>query len=109
CKGERDMFVRSTGLGKTPMVANVKMLQFAKINKESLKDDPSCELNMVMRIETTKPAAWHITAFMSPEDVRDLAKKILTPSTLIQVLSYMFSSSSSDGKAKATVSEQQGN
>jgi hypothetical protein len=46
---------------------------------------------------------------MSPEDVRDLAKKILTPSTLIQVLSYMFSSSSSDGKAKATVSEQQGN
>ncbi len=103
------MFVRSTGLGKTPMVAKVNMLQFAKINKESLKDDPSCELNMVMRIETTKPAAWHITAFMSPEDVRELAKKILTPSTLIKVISYMFASSSSNGNATVTVSGQQEN
>ena len=92
------MLVRSTGLGKTPMIAKIAMLEFARLSTESLKEDADSEQRMILRLETIKPAAWQITAFMGPDDMRDLAKKLLKPRTLIQALFYLFGSSNSSVK-----------
>ena len=74
------MKVNSTGLGQTTMVAAFTQLYKDPDGGESLK----------MKIESSEPIHWVITATLGGADLRNFIKLLLKPSILYYALSLMF-------------------
>jgi hypothetical protein len=66
------MKVRSTGLGKTVMVANFKELLNAEYDGRKV---------VQLTLEATEPLHWTIRAFMEPKDIRNVVAMV-TPSII---------------------------
>ncbi len=73
------MRVNSTGLGQTTMVASFTQLIKDPDGGESLK----------LKIESSEPIHWVITATLSGGDLRNFIKLLLKPSTLYHAISLM--------------------
>jgi hypothetical protein len=73
------MKVNSTGLGQTTMVAAFTQLYKDPDGGESLK----------MKIESSEPIHWVITATLGGADLRNFIKLLLKPSILYYALSLM--------------------
>lgn len=74
------MKVRSTGLGKTVLTAHFAGLEFVEESGSTLE----------LRIETTEPVHWRITANLGGEDVRRAAALLLKPAILLRVITMFF-------------------
>ena len=74
------MKVNSTGLGQTTMVA-----AFTQVYK-----DPDGGESLKMKIESSEPIHWVITATLGGADLRNFIKLLLKPSILYYALSLMF-------------------
>ena len=74
------MKVNSTGWGQTTMVAAFTQLYKDPDGGESLK----------MKIESSEPIHWVITATLGGADLRNFIKLLLKPSILCYALSLMF-------------------
>jgi hypothetical protein len=72
------MKVNSTGLGQTTMVASFTQL---------FKDPEGGE--MKLKIESSEPIHWVITATLSGGDLRNFIKLLMKPSTLYHAISLM--------------------
>ncbi|MEW6375977.1 MAG: hypothetical protein AB1502_09355 [Thermodesulfobacteriota bacterium] len=73
------MKVNSTGLGQTTMVA-----AFTQLFK-----DPDGGDTLKLRIESSEPIHWVITATLEGADLRNFMKLLLKPSTLYYTISLM--------------------
>ena len=73
------MKVNSTGLGQTTMIASFTQL---------LKDPEGGEA-LKLKIESSEPIHWVITATLSGGDLRNFIKLLLRPSVLYHALSLM--------------------
>lgn len=73
------MKVNSTGLGQTTMVASFTQLFKDPDGGEALK----------LKIESSEPIHWVITATLGGEDLRNFIKLLFKPSVLYYALSLM--------------------
>ena len=73
------MKVNSTGLGQTTMVA-----AFTQLFK-----DPDGGGSLKLKIESSEPIHWVITATLGGADLRNFIKLLLKPSILYYALSLM--------------------
>ncbi len=73
------MKVNSTGLGQTTMVAAFTQLYKDPDGGESLK----------MKIESSEPIHWVITATLGGADLRNFIKLLLKPSIIYYAISLM--------------------
>ncbi|MFA4837092.1 MAG: hypothetical protein WC749_13610 [Dehalococcoidia bacterium] len=64
------MFVRSTGLGKQQMTAQIASIQL--VEKDA----------MIMHCETSEPVRWHIRIVMGHDDIVRLIGQLLKPKSL---------------------------
>jgi hypothetical protein len=72
------MRVRSTGLGKTEMVAGIKRLQ------------PVANGYIVMEMHSTEPIKWRIRIALTGPDLRRLLKLMFKPSTAFALFKIFF-------------------
>ena len=72
------MRVRSTGLGKTEMVAGIKRLE------------PVENGYIVMEMRTTEPIKWRIRIALTGTDLRRLLKLMFKPATALALLRILF-------------------
>ena len=72
------MRVRSTGLGKTEMVAGIKRLE------------PVENGYMVMEMHSTEPIKWRIRIALTGADLRRLLKLMFKPVTALALLRILF-------------------
>ena len=73
------MRVRSTGLGKTEMVANIAQLE------------PAANGYVLMSMRSTEPVHWHIRIALTGGDLRRLiGLAFKKPSVLIQIIMLLF-------------------
>jgi len=73
------MKVNSTGLGQTTMVAS-----FTQLFK-----DPEGEETLKLKIESSEPIHWVITATLGGADLRNFIRLLLKPSILYHAISLM--------------------
>ncbi len=73
------MKVNSTGLGQTTMVAS-----FTKIYR-----DPDSGDNLKLRIESSEPIHWVITATLEGADLRNFLRLLMRPSVLYYAILLM--------------------
>ncbi len=73
------MKVNSTGLGQTTMVA-----AFTQLSK-----DPDGAQTLKLKIESSEPIHWVITATLEGGDLRNFIKLLLKPSILYYAVSLM--------------------
>ena len=73
------MKVNSTGLGQTTMVA-----AFTQLFK-----DPDGGESLKMKIESSEPIHWVITATLGGADLRNFIKLLLKPSIIYYAISLM--------------------
>jgi hypothetical protein len=73
------MKVNSTGLGQTTMIAAFTQL---------LKDSDEGE-TLKLKIESSEPIHWVITATLEGEDLRNFIKLLFKPSILFYAISLM--------------------
>ncbi len=74
------MKVNSTGLGQTTMVAS-----FTQLFK-----DPDGEETLKLKIESSEPIHWVITATLGGADLRNFIRLLLKPSILYHAILLMF-------------------
>ena len=72
------MRVRSTGLGKTEMVAGIKRLQ------------PVENGYIVMEMHSTEPVRWRIRIAMTGADLRRLLKLMFKPAAVFAIFRILF-------------------
>ena len=88
------MLIRSTGLGRTLLSANVAKIEKTNIVPETIEPskngkEPS---RMLMTVETVDPVNWIIRIFMEPSDIRGILWMVLKhPSILFSGLGLIFS------------------
>ncbi len=73
------MKVNSTGLGQTTMIAS-----FTQLSK-----DPDGEETLKLKIESSEPIHWVITATLEGADLRNFIKLLFKPSVLYYAISLM--------------------
>lgn len=71
------MLARSTGLGKSVLVATIQDLK------------PNQDL-LVLHLETIEPQGWHLRAAMQLEDVPSLIKGFMKPSVILFMIRSLF-------------------
>jgi len=72
------MRVRSTGLGKTEMIAFPEMIKLH-------------EGNLILSIRATEPISWHIRIALNHKDIRMMIKEALTFSNICFLISSFIS------------------
>ena len=75
---ERAIRLRSTGLGKTELVARV----------DGLKRQGN---HLVLSVKTTEPVSWHVRAAISYSDLMTLVRLLLRPKVVWYVITGFFS------------------
>jgi len=78
-KGERAIRLRSTGLGKTELVACV----------DNLKRQGN---HLILYVKTTEPVRWHVRAAISYSDMLAMIRLRLNPKVLWYIATGFFSS-----------------
>jgi len=71
------MRMRSTGLGKTELVGEVK-------------DITRAGDYLVLHVRTTEPVRWHVRSALSFGDLFKVIRLLLKPSSLLFILSHLF-------------------
>jgi hypothetical protein len=72
------MRVRSTGLGKTEMVAGIRRLE------------PVENGYIIMEMHSTEPVKWRIRVALTGADLRRLLKLTIKPATALALLGILF-------------------
>ena len=67
------MIARSTGLGKSKLIANISDLK------------PEGDL-LILHLETTEPQGWHLRAAMQVQDIPALIKGFMKPSIILFII-----------------------
>jgi hypothetical protein len=67
------MIARSTGLGKSKILANLS----------DLKTDGDL---LILYLDTTEPEGWHLRAAMQVQDIPDLIKGFMKPSIILFII-----------------------
>ncbi len=67
------MIARSTGLGKSKLIANLK----------DLKSEGDL---LVLHLDTVEPEGWHLRAAMQLEDIPELIKGFLKPGIIMFII-----------------------
>lgn len=75
--------LRSTGLGKTEIQANISNI---RVDKDLI----------IMEMQATKPVRWVLRAGLQPEDRLDLLKQMLKLN--VQLLKFLFNGNPQKGK-----------
>ena len=84
------MKIRSTGLGKTLMIADLMSISPTKINPETLQFTNEPEpARLQLELATTSPVHWHIRVFAEPQDIRGMVRLLLKPSVLWYALASL--------------------
>ncbi len=88
------MKLRSTGLGKTLLKARFGTIEPTSVIPATLEASDNEPTRLLMTMEVVEPVHWTVRAFIEPEDLRRMAKLILTkPSVLFLALRFLFSKS----------------
>ena len=86
------MKIRSTGLGKTLLMAQVGTVEPTKVVPATLEPSDDEPTRLLMTMEVVEPIHWTVRAFLEPADLRRLIKLILTrPRVLFSALIFLFS------------------
>lgn len=86
------MKIRSTGLGKTLLTAQVGTVEITRVDPATLDPSDSEPTRLLMTMEVVEPIHWTVRAFLEPADLRRLIKIVLTrPRTLFGALIFLFS------------------
>ena len=86
------MKIRSTGLGKTLLTAQVGTVEPTKMIPASLEPSTDEPTRLLMTMEVVEPVHWTVRAFLEPADLRRLIKLVLSrPKVLFSALGFLFS------------------
>ena len=86
------MKIRSTGLGKTLLTAQIGTVEPTKVVPVSLEPGDGEPTRLLMTMEVVEPVHWTVRAFLEPADLRRLIKLILSrPGALFTALIFLFS------------------
>jgi hypothetical protein len=89
------MFVRSTGLGRTLLMAKVAMIETTEVVPSTLeppKGGTVEPMRMLMVIQVVSPVNWTVRAFVDPSDLRHMVKVVLTnPMLILKGIKFFFS------------------
>jgi hypothetical protein len=84
------MKIRSTGLGKTLMVADFVSITPSNIKPETLEPSNEPELTRLkIEVAATAPVHWTIRIFAEPQDIRKMVRLLLKPSVLCYALTSL--------------------
>jgi len=89
---EGEMYIRSTGLGKTLLHARVKEIECTNLVPATLepsKDGEEME-RLLVTLQIIHPVTWTVRAFVEPKDVKEVAKFLLKPKNLFKALKFLF-------------------
>ena len=88
------MKIRSTGLGKTLLTAQIGTVMSTRIVPATLELNDREPKRLLLTMEIVEPVHWTVRAFMEPGDLRRMLKLIMTrPGTLYNALLFLFSKS----------------
>jgi hypothetical protein len=89
------MFIRSTGLGRTLLlarVANIETTQVVPSTLEPPKNGAVEPMRMLMVMQVVHPVNWTVRAFVDPSDLRHMIKVVLTnPMLILKGIKFLFS------------------
>jgi len=83
------MKIRSTGLGKTLLTAQVGTVEPTTIVPASLEAGDNEPKRLLLTMEVVEPVHWTVRAFLEPGDVRRVIKLLLRPRTLFTALLFL--------------------
>jgi hypothetical protein len=84
------MKIRSTGLGKTLLKAQVGTVEPTKVVPATLEASDNEPTRLLLTMEVVEPVHWTVRAFMEPSDVRRVVKLLLLrPRTLFTALVFL--------------------
>lgn len=86
------MKIRSTGLGKTLLTAQIGTVEPTRIVPATLEPSDEEPTRLLLTMEVVEPVHWTVRAFLEPADLRRTLKLIVTrPRTLFDALRFLFS------------------
>lgn len=99
------MLIRSTGLGRTLLSAEVAKIETTDMVPETLTPSDGKEpVRMLMTMETLEPVNWQVRIFMEPSDLRHILWMVcLRPWILFSGFGLLFRK----GKKKQTEFQEQ--
>lgn len=87
------MFVRSTGLGRTLLTGRIGRVMPTTIIPATLEEASNGArepMRILMEMEILHPVNWTVRAFLDPQDLRELLKKIITnPAMILNGLRFL--------------------
>ena len=83
------MKVRSTGLGKTMMVAAPEQLSPTTINPETLEEGTAQPVRLLFQVKTIQPVIWTIRVFLESSDIRGMCKLVLKPKVFFGIVVFV--------------------
>lgn len=84
------MKIRSTGLGKTLLKAQVGTVEPTRVIPATLEASDNEPTRLLLTMEVVEPVHWTVRAFMEPSDVRRVIKLLLLrPRTLFTALVFL--------------------
>jgi hypothetical protein len=83
------MKIRSTGLGKTLLTAQVGTVEPTKVVPASLEAGDNEPTRLLLTMEVVDPVHWTVRAFLEPGDMRRVIKLLLRPRTLFTALLFL--------------------
>jgi hypothetical protein len=83
------MKIRSTGLGKTLLTAQVGTFEPTKTVPATLEASDNEPTRLLLTMEVVEPVHWTVRAFMEPSDVRRVIKLLFRPRTLFCALRFL--------------------
>jgi hypothetical protein len=88
------MFVRSTGLGRTLLTGRIGKITVTSVVPATLEEAGNGSKEpkrMLMEMEIQHPVNWTVRAFLDPQDLRELLKKVITNPRLIMTgMKFLF-------------------
>lgn len=83
------MKIRSTGLGKTLLTAQVGTVEPTKTIPATLEASDNEPTRLLLTMEVVEPVHWTVRAFLEPGDMRRVIKLLLRPRTLFTALLFL--------------------
>jgi hypothetical protein len=83
------MKIRSTGLGKTLLKAQVGTVEPSKVVPATLEAGENEPTRLLLTMEVVEPVHWTVRAFLEPGDLRRVIRLLLRPRTLFTALVFL--------------------
>lgn len=83
------MKIRSTGLGKTLLTAQVGTVEPTNTVPATLEASDNEPTRLLLTMEVVEPVHWTVRAFLEPGDMRRVIKLLLRPRTLFTALLFL--------------------